>query len=147
VRLPRVPASRAPGSKAPASEAPRNGPDGHPLFGGWSATRWQYGSAAEPERTVDVVTDLSGTITLSLTATAFILAFDVAGRGKQSVSGACEVRGDELWLVPEGADRTERVTFRQTGDTLSLRSDASGWDFDGNGQDQAAAFVAVLVRL
>jgi hypothetical protein len=96
---------------------------------------------------VDVVTDLSGSITLSLAATAFILAFDVAGHGKQSVSGVCEVRGEELLLVAEGADRAERVAFHQTGDTLSLRSDASGWDFDGQGQDQSAAFVAVLVRL
>jgi len=91
--------------------------------------------------------DLGGSVTLSLTATAFILAFDVPGRGAQSVSGACEVRGAELRFVPEGTDGEERVAFHQIGDTLSLRSDASGWDFDGNGQDQRAGFVAVLVRL
>jgi hypothetical protein len=93
------------------------------------------------------VTDLSGSITLSLAASAFILAFDVAGRGKHSISGACEVRGEELLLVAAGSDRAERVAFHQTGDTLSLRSDESGWDFDGQGRDQGAAFFAVLVRL
>jgi len=119
----------------------------HPLFGGWSATRWQYTSAQQPERAVDVVCDLGGSVTLSLTATAFILAFDVPGRGAQGVSGACEVRGDELVLVPDGPNGAERVAFHQIGDTLSLRSDASGWEFDGNGQEQRAGFVAVLVRL
>jgi hypothetical protein len=132
----------------PAEAAPpRGGAVSHPVFGGWSATRWQYTSVASPERVADVVCDLGGSVTLSLTATTFILATDVAGRGIHSVSGACEVRGDELLLRPEGSDGPERVRFRQNGDTLSLQSDVSGWDFDGNGEDQAAAFVAVLVRL
>ena len=118
-----------------------------PLFGGWSATRWEYRSAGEPERTVDVVTDLRGTVTLSLTATAFILAADVPGRGQQSVSGTCEVLGGELLLTREGASLPERLAFHQAGDTLSLRSAASAWDFERDGREQAAAFVAVLVRL
>jgi hypothetical protein len=134
--------------KPPAADAEAaTGQPEHLLSGGWSATRWEYARLAAPERVVDVVTDLRGSVTLSLTATAFILAFDVAGRGKHSVAGTCEVRGDELWLVSEGADHAERVAFRQAGDTLSLRSEASGWDFDGNGREQDAAFVAVLVRL
>jgi hypothetical protein len=147
VRLPRVTEGFPPAGAASANALSRDGQAGHPLFGGWSATRWQYTSAADPGRTVDVVTDLKGSITLSLAASAFILAFDVAGRGKHSISGACEVRGEELLLVAAGTDRAERVAFHQTGDTLSLRSDESGWDFDGQGRDQGAAFVAVLVRL
>jgi hypothetical protein len=147
VRLPRSSTSIGPGATAQTDAAPPDGSLVHPLFGGWSATRWQYRSAAEPGRAVDVITDLTGTVTLSLTATAFILAADVPGRGKHSVSGACQVRDDELLLVPDGGDREERVRVRQAGDTLTLRSETSGWDFDGNGQDQAAAFVAVLVRL
>jgi hypothetical protein len=132
----------------PAEAAPRRSdPVIHSVFGGWSATRWQYTRLAAPERVADVVCDLGGSVTLSLTPTAFILAFVIAGRGRHSVSGACEVRGDELLLRPEGADAPTGVRFRQNGDTLSLQSDASGWDFDGNGEDQAAAFVAVLVRL
>jgi len=130
-----------------AAAPPRSAPATHPVFGGWSATRWQYTSAASPQRVADVVCDLGGSVTLSLTATAFILAIDVAGRGIHSVSGACEVRGDELLLRSDGADGPERVRFRQNGDTLSLQSDVSGWDFDNSGEDQAAAFVAVLVRL
>lgn len=128
---------------------PPGDPAPHRLFGGWSATRWQYAALAAPPpgRVVDVVCDLGGSVTLSLTATAFILAFDVAGRGRHSVYGACEVRGDELLLRPEGAGAPTSVRFRQNGDTLSLQSDASGWDFDGDGGDEAAAFVAVLVRL
>jgi hypothetical protein len=122
------------------------GPD-HPLFGGWSATRWEYASLARPEQVVDVVCDLGGSVTLSLTATAFILATDVAGRGKHSVAGTCEVRGDELRLRAEGAAEPEVLRHQQVGATLSLSCEASGWDFDGSGRDQDAAFVAVLVRL
>jgi hypothetical protein len=133
-------------ARAGDAEAPPGRPP-HPLFGGWSATRWEYASLAAPDRIVDVVTDLGGSVALSLTATAFILAFDVAGRGQHSVAGTGEVRGDELWLQPEGAEAAERVAFHLAGDTLSLRSGASGWDFDGTGQEEAAAFVAVLVRL
>ncbi len=147
MRLPRSSVGMGEGGAQPEDAALRGGSAGHPLFGGWSATRWQYRSAADPGRVVDVVTDRAGSVTLSLTATAFILAADVPGRGKHSISGACEVRGDELLLAPDGGDGAERVRFRQVGDTLSLRSEASGWDFDGNGKDQDAAFVAVLVRL
>jgi len=148
VQLPFSSASEPRNDAAPAeAPSPHVGSATHPLFGGWSATRWQYTSLAAPERVADVVADLGGSVTLSLTATAFILAFDVAGRGKHSVSGACEVRGDELLLRPEGIAAPQQVRFRQNGDTLSLQSDASGWDFDGAGRDQDAAFVAVLVRL
>jgi len=148
VQLPRYPAAAPQSDPAPAGAASRDtAPAIHPLFGGWSATRWQYTSSAHPDRIADVVCDLGGSVTLSLTARAFILAFDVSGRGKHTVSGACEVRGDELLLRPEGMERPHRLRIRQNGDTLSLQSDASGWDFDGTGQDQEAAFVAVLVRL
>jgi len=147
VRLPRATEGSLQGFAQPADGASGRAADAHPLFGGWSATRWQYRSASVPEHVVDVVTDLRGSITLSLTATAFILAFDVATRGSISVSGRCEVRGDELLLWLDGGDVPERVSFHQTNDTLSLRSDQSAWDFDASGQDQQAAFVAVLVRL
>jgi hypothetical protein len=148
VQLPLSPAGEPRNDPTPAeAPSPPAGATAHPLFGGWSATRWQYTSLTAPERVADVVADLGGSVTLSLTATAFILAFDVHGRGKQSISGACEVHGDEMLLRPEKAAGAHRLRFRQSGDTLSLQSDASGWDFDGTGQDQDAAFVAVLVRL
>ena len=147
MRLPRVGPSLLPGRATAADGAPPGGAAVHPLVGGWSATRWQYSSTAEPVRTVDVVTDLRGSITLSLAAAAYILAFDVAGLRKHTVWGACEVRGAELLLSADGAGVVERLAVHQTGDTLSLRSDASAWDFDGQGRDQEATFVAVLVRL
>jgi hypothetical protein len=86
-------------------------------------------------------------VTLSLTAKAFILAFDVAGRGAHSVAGTCEVLGDRLLLQADDAAAPDALRFHQAADTLSLRSDASGWAFDGGGRDEDAAFVAVLVRL
>lgn len=147
MQLPFSPAGEPRNDPAPAEASSHVGSATLQVFGGWSATRWQYTSLTPPERVADVVCDLGGSVTLSLTATAFILAFDVNGRGKHTVSGACEVRGDELLLHPDGAESAHRLRFRQNGDTLSLQSDASGWDFDGSGRDQDAAFVAVLVRL
>jgi hypothetical protein len=147
VRLPGRSAGPHRGTTPPSEAAPGRGSAGNPLFGGWSATRWQYRSVADAGRAVDVVTDLDGSIALSLTANAFILVSDVAGRGKQGVSGVFEVRGDELVFAPDGAGPPERVSFSQVGDTLSLRSEASAWDFDGSGREEAAEFVAVLVRL
>jgi hypothetical protein len=148
LRLPPTSADAPRGSGTPTGPTPRRG-DATPLpvFGGWSATRWQYSSHSQPGRLTDVVCDLGGSVTLSLSATAFILAFDVSGRGKHTVSGVCDVGGDELLLWPDGADAPQRLRFRQSGDTLALHSDSSGWDFDGTGTDQDATFVAVLVRL
>jgi hypothetical protein len=39
------------------------------------------------------------------------------------------------------------VGFRLGANELSLSSDDSGWDFDGDGAEEAASFVAVFVRL
>ncbi len=117
----------------------------NPLFGGWSATRWQYTDSSG--RSLDVVCDLGGSVSLSLSATAFILAYDLAGRPGPGVSGTFRVRGDELILAPHGAQDSQSVRFQQSGRTLSLHSHASSWDFDGDGNDEAAEFVAVLVRL
>jgi len=96
---------------------------------------------------VDVVCDLGGAVTLSLSAGTYVLTRDVAGRGTRSEGGACEVEGEQLRLTPEGVDRSNAVRFRIAADTLSLSADASAWDFDGDGEDEAADFVAVLVRL
>jgi hypothetical protein len=148
VRLPRFAADQGRAGPTAGAAGPGNeGGASHPLFGGWSATRWQYTSAEDPGQTVDVVCDLGGSISLSLTETAFILTCDVAGLGHRSLGGTCVVRGDELLLSAEGTAGFDAVRFRQIGETLSLRSDASGWDFEGKGHDRAASFVAVLVRL
>ena len=131
-----------PGAGTDSLKSPE--PD-NPLLGGWSATRWQYTNSGG--RSLDVVCDLGGSVSLSLSATAFILAYDLAGRPGPGVSGTFRVRGDELLLAPHGAAGPESVRFQQSGPTLSLYSNASGWDFDGDGKDEAAEFVAVLVRL
>ena len=116
------------------------------LLGSWSATRWQYTSRARPERLVDVVCDLRGTVTLSLSEGTFILAWDIAGSGGQSIGGTYTVRDQELELAPSDAGAVEKVAFRLGLDELSLRSAESAWDFDG-GQEEPADFVAVFVRL
>lgn len=148
MRLPPSPAGTQREDSLPADprSAPR-GATGHPLVGGWSATRWQYTSRDAPRRTVDLVCDLGGSVTLGLTATAFILAWDIAGRGRRSLGGAWVARDDELRLRPEGTLEADAVRFRLSGETLSLHADDSAWDFDGDGRESSAGFVAVLVRL
>ncbi len=132
-----------PDGRDPSERSPSDGA----LLGSWSATRWQYTSRERPERVIDVVIDLRGTVTLSLTAGTYILAWDVVGRGSQSIGGTYAANGHELEFAQPGADVKERVGFRLGADELSLRGAESAWDFEGNGHEEPADFVAVFVRL
>jgi len=126
--------------------AGQRGPVDAALLGSWSATRWQYTSRAHPEAVVDVVCSLGATVTLSLSEEAYVLTWSSAGRESRSIGGAVAVQGDRLALqAPDGP--SDAVVYRLAGETLALSSDASEWDFDGDGNDEAANFVAVLVRL
>jgi hypothetical protein len=118
----------------------------HPVFGSWSATRWQYVSRERPERVVDVVTGLGGSVTLSLSGDTYVLTWEIAGQPSHSVGGTLGVHGDRLELLPRDAGAVDTVAFHAAGDTLSLSSSASAWEFDGGGEEPAD-FVAVLVRL
>jgi hypothetical protein len=119
------------------------------LLGSWSATRWQYTARADGGRSQDVVADLGGTVTLSLSLGTYVLTWDIAGRPSASVGGAMHMAGDRLALVPpgDGAREPEALVYRFRGATLALSSRDSAWDFNGDGQDEPADFVAVLVRL
>lgn len=140
----------ATGVAAAPSAAARDGTDGRPvtgaLLGSWSATRWQYASRARGDARVDVVCDLGGTVTLSVSAQSYVLTWSVPGQASRSVGGALEMVDDRLALRAQGTEETESVTYRLAGETLALSSDASQWAFDGSGEEPAA-FVAVLVRL
>jgi len=148
VRLRRIPAgsllaSLIPDGRDPSERSPSDGA----LLGSWSATRWQYTSRRRPDRVIDVVIDLRGTVTLSLSAGTYILAWDIAGRGSQTLGGTYAARDHELeFAVPSGEVR-ETVGFRLGAEELSLRCAESAWDFDGDGHEEPADFVAVFVRL
>jgi len=117
-----------------------------PLLGSWSATRWQYASRARPDRLVDVVCDLGGSVTVSLSDGAYVLTWTLAGRASGSVGGTLSVCGDHLSLLAQGAAEAESVRYHLAAETLSLSSEQSSWEFDGRG-DEPADFVAVLVRV
>jgi hypothetical protein len=117
------------------------------LLGSWSATRWHYTSRDTPGRAIDVVCDLRGTVTLSLSAGTYVLTWDVPGRGGQSIGGAWLVRDDDVEFSPAGSASLESVAFHLGTDELSLRTDDSAWDFSGDGVEEPAGFVAVFVRL
>ena len=119
---------------------------GDGLLGSWSATRWQYTSRATPDRVVDVVTGLGGSVTLSLSAQAYVLTWAVPGLGDGTIGGALAIEDGRLALIPAGAGLAESLAFRLASATLALSCDASSWDFDGSGEVRAD-FVAVLVRL
>lgn len=135
-------ASLIPDGRDPSERSPSDGA----LLGSWSATRWQYTSRERPDRVVDVVIDLRGTVTLSLTAGTYILAWDIGNQGSQSIGGTYAARGHELEFA-QRADLREHVGFRLGADELSLKGAESAWDFDGNGHEEPADFVAVFVRL
>ena len=127
-------------------EAERPASDGA-LLGSWSATRWQYVSRADPEQVVDVVCDLGGSVTLSLSDGTYVLTWAVAGQGSQSIGGALTVQGSTVVFLAHGASEAESVVFRLAGDTLALSCETSGWEFEDSGTEQPASFVGVLVRL
>jgi hypothetical protein len=117
------------------------------LLGSWSATRWQYTSRHQAVQMVDVVCDLRGNVTLSLSQGTYVLAWDIPGNGSRSIGGFCAVGAEEIEFAAPGRDAVERVTFHLGTETLSLRCEASAWDFDGHGQEEPADFVAVFVKL
>ena len=117
------------------------------LLGTWSATRWQYTSHDDATRAVDVVCDMGGAVTLSLSAGMYVVSHAIAGDGIHTQGGTCEVADDRLRLASEHSNRVDVLRFRLAAETLSLQSDDSAWDFSGEGRDERAAFVAVLVRL
>ncbi len=126
---------------APGSADAASGP-----FGSWSATRWLYVSRERPERQLDVVCDLRGTVTLSLSEGAYVLSWDVPERGSASVGGAMTLEGDRLQLRRSGAGAADAVLVRVGADTLALSTSDSAWDF-GDGVEEPADFVGILVRL
>ena len=144
----RTPLGSASRAAAGAHRAPPTGGaalDGSP-FGSWAATRWQYTRREPPQRQVDVVCDLGGSVTLSLSEGTYVLTWDL-GHGSRSLAGAVALERDRITLRPHGTEEAEALWFRRSGDTLALSADDSAWAFDGEGHEEPAAFVAVLVRL
>jgi len=152
VRLKQSQAGARPPSESPdGGTARESGPAEAGLLGSWGATRWQYASH-QPARSVDVVIDLGATVTLSLSTGTYVLAWEIAGKGSESVGGEVVTRGgsssahavDSIELRPEDG-AAEVIRYRLASETLVLSCDASSWDF-GDGEEPAE-FVAVLVRL
>lgn len=117
------------------------------LLGSWSATRWQYTRRGDAVRVSDLVCDLRGNLTLSLSPGSFILTWQVPGIGSQSIGGGCTVVADQLEFVVPWSGWSEAVAFHLGAGELSLRSDNSAWDFEGHGREEPAGFVAVFVKL
>jgi hypothetical protein len=117
------------------------------LLGAWSATRWQYTSAARAARSVDVVCDLGGAVTLSLGDGTWVLTHVARGRASRSVGGTFEHREGLLELRAGAAGEAEMVSFNLAADTLTIRNENATWDFDGHGLEEPASLVAVFVRL
>lgn len=118
----------------------------HPVHGSWSATRWQYASRARPERVVDVITGLGGSVTLSVSDSAYVLSWSVPGLGGGNIGGTIAIEAAGLLLRAAGAADPESILFHLAGETLGLSSESSAWDFGVDGEEPAD-FVAVLVRL
>jgi hypothetical protein len=150
MRLKRLPEIRLP-QDAPI--APLVGGDGTPaasptpLDGSWGATRWEYRSLARADSVLDLVCDRKATVTLSLSDDRYILTWSLADGEAQSLAGRYAVRDGEIEFQHGEPGTTERVSFRFGARELSLSSEGSGWDFSGDGGEEPAGFVAVLVRL
>lgn len=146
MRLPPFPTGRLPG--AFTAETPEGASAGraYGLLGAWSATRWQY-SAADPGRQVDIVCDLAGMITLSISAGTWVLSFVIPAWGARSVGGTWIETAGLLRFAPLGAPVIDDLRFRVSGDVLSISSDQSEWAFHDAGRPEPARLQAVFVRL
>ena len=119
--------------------------DHGPLVGSWAAVRWGYVSVSG-QRSIDVVGDLGGTVTLSLAAGTYVLSWDDRNGGPRSAEGTYAVTDDEWLAFRPTEGENERVGFRRAAGTVVLRSETSAFAFDGQ-QEEPAVFTAVLVRL
>lgn len=140
-----VPEAGAADWSAPASEGADWLADPE-LLGSWSATRWQYAGKTDREQVVDVVAGLKGSVTVSLSAGAFVITWDVPGHGNGSVGGSVSMTDGVLTLRTQGSGEAHVVRHRVSAMTLALSGEESAWNFDGKGE-VAAEFAAVLVRL
>lgn len=95
---------------------------------------------------MDVITGLGGSVTLSVSDSAYVLSWSVPGQGGGNIGGTIAIEPARLALLAAGAAEAESLRFHLAGETLGLSSDASAWDFEGEGEEPAD-FVAVLVRL
>lgn len=148
MRLGRWTAGRVPFGAGLAHSSPpteTSVPASPALLGSWSATRWQYSSNLRADRAVDLVCDLRGSVTLSLGPEGFVLTWVLEGGERQAIGGGYAVQGGEIEFSARGAP--ERAEYHLGSVELSLSSDASAWDFDGDGEEEPARFVAVFVRL
>jgi len=119
---------------------------GDELIGAWSATRWQY-TRLDGGGSVDVVCDLGAVMTLGLSEGTWVLSFTIPGRGEQTIGGTWTRHDGMLELLQRGAVEPERLRCRVSRELLSLTSNDSGWDFDGDAKDEPASLTAVFVKL
>lgn len=146
MRLPPFPTGRLPGVFTAETPEAASAGHVHELLGAWSATRWQY-AAADGGRRVDVICDLAGMITLSISPGTWVLSFVVPRWGARSVGGTWTEDAGILRLAPLGAPVIGDLRFRVSGEVLSLSSDQSEWSFRDEGPAEPATLQAVFVRL
>ena len=117
------------------------------LLGSWSATRWHHTAIARPDQAVDLVCDLGGTVTLSLSADTYVLAWDIPGRESRSVGGPWALRAGLLDFDSPDFRFRESVAYHLNGGLLTITSENSAWEFaDGDGPEPTH-FVGVFVKL
>ena len=108
-------------------------PDLEPLVGEWSATSLVHTSREEPNRSLDLI-DAGATFTLEIRNSGRYQAeLNIAGNPFFE-EGVASVEGQELLLLPDGADEPERATFALDGNRLTLDGE-SNFNFPGDGDD------------
>lgn len=120
------------------------------LAGTWTATKAEYVSRTTPPETVDLVGDLGGTVTLTLTeAQAFTYIEAVPGAEPDTVTGTWRVEGDvgdQLSLSPAGVPWSIMFDMYFSGNTLRLTDGDVEYDFDEDGTPDAADLFLYLSR-
>jgi hypothetical protein len=88
------------------------------------------------------------TVTLTIGASSYNIAFTAPGQPSQSISGTYTVSGSNFIITETGSSTPETIpfTFSNGNNTLSMTSTDSDWDFDGDGTDEAATLTMLFTR-
>ncbi len=118
------------------------------LAGVWTATQFLFTSTADPNVTLDMISQ-GGTFSLTINADGTYSEAGVFGGNPREVengSGTYVIQGTNLMLTEDEDPEPFTVAFVLSGNTLTLSATDETFDFDEDGVEEAATLEIVLTR-
>ena len=122
------------------------GPKPTEITGNWNATKAEYVSRTTPQSRVDLVA-LGGTVKVSIREDhGWVFVHTPSGGGPDSATGTWKLDGDLFRVTPTGMPWECVYEVSLSGGTLHLDDADMEYDFDDDGQPDAADQFLTLVR-